>query len=251
MKSFLKKNKKYKKYKKYKNKKTQKFKKKYKNYKNKKTQEFKKFKNYKKYKNKKTIKSKTKKKKTDILSNYKTTVKKYNYKKALVNERRMEDINHRRIYTEYNGINRCCYVNNKTGKRCKNQCVGFKIIKDIVNPNIKKYTFVVQCKKHEKICKKKYLNYKKISDKLYTYKTRDIFKNHNLCKNKNEKEKNKILKNINNVIWKRINYPLNCSYGCLVYPNGSEGYKLMKKKEDYHFHEIYHLIKNKIACKKL
>ena len=204
-----------------------------------------------KSKSKSKFKSKSKSKSnTTRFKNYKTTVKKYNYKKALVNEQDLEDINHRKIYTEYDGINRCCHIDNN-GKRCENKCVGIKIITSFSNPKIQKYTYIVQCKKHEKICKKKNSIYKNISEQLYTTKTRDVFKKHHLCKNKNKNQKKKIIKKIDDVIWKRIHYPLSCNYGCLIYPNGSEGYKLMKKKDNNHFQEIYHLIKNKIACKKL
>ena len=159
------------------------------------------------------------------------------------------DINTRKNITTYNNIFRCCYLL-KNGNRCKNKCVGLKYLKDL-RTNKLKPIFIIQCKKHRKICEKKYTTYKNICNKIYTKKQRKLFLKNNICKNNKHDKNNKIIKNINKCIIGRLDFPIQCTNGCIIYPFTKKSLKLSIKNQKKHFNEIENLINNKITCKKL
>ena len=107
----------------------------------------------------------------------------------------------------------------------------------------------MQCKRHRNICAKKYLKYKNICNKITEKTDRLNFITYNLCKNKTQKERKKIIKNINKCINGRIDYPVNCSNGCIIEPNNIKSLILAKKNDMEHYHEVVKLIKNKLKCK--
>ena len=168
-----------------------------------------------------------------------------NLKTLKKKQRQFSSIKNRKDVTKYNKMYRCCYLL-KNGQRCKNECVGVKKIKS--NKTGQYFTtFVMQCKKHSKLCEKKYLKYKSDCSKVTKNSDRQIFLKNKLCNNKTQKKK-ELIKNINKCINGRVDYPIKCTNGCIVHPYNFKGYKLIKKTDTEHFNEIVNLIKNKLKC---
>lgn len=155
------------------------------------------------------------------------------------------DIKTRKNITKYNNIFRCCYLLNN-GERCKNKCVGLKYLRDL-KTNKYKPIFIMQCKKHRKICEKKYITYKNICNKVYTKKQRKKFLRYNIC---NKYKNNKIIDNINKCALGRLNFPVNCTNGCIIDPFNKKSFELAINNQKKHFFEVENLINNKLTCKK-
>jgi len=130
------------------------------------------------------------------------------------------------------------------GKRCKKNCVGLQYVNDLIT-NKPKPIFIVHCKQHRNMCEKKYLNYKEICNKVYTKKLRKKFLNHSLCNKSNYKTINK---HIDACVKGRLEYPINCTNGCIVNPANLAALHHAIKSQNKHFNEITQLLKNKINC---
>ena len=129
----------------------------------------------------------------------------------------------RKIITRYKNYNRCCYLLNN-GKRCKNPVIGdFKTNKGTM-------AYVMRCKVHGPICKKKYIAYKSVCGKV-------IGNVKNLKRLKTKSAAGNVFKRISlvkNCADGRIDYPKRCMMGCVDYPGSKRAKVLIDKRMKQH-----------------
>lgn len=131
-------------------------------------------------------------------------------------------ITNRETITKYKNYNRCCYLLSN-GKRCSRHAVG------LTKVNNGKSVYVMQCKTHAPICRKKYVTYKSICARVIN-KTSNV-KQLRVRKGGNLFNKIAMVKNCQT---KRIDYPKTCMMGCIKDPGSKLSKSMMQKRMHQH-----------------
>ena len=141
---------------------------------------------------------------------------------STINPYVMTNTRNRQAITRNKNYNRCCYLLNN-GQRCKNPSTGLTKIGN------GKSIYVMQCRVHGPVCRKKYVAYKSICAKVINsvsgLKAGKVKKGGNLFAQ---------ISNVKDCADQRVAYPKRCVGGCMKFPGSREGAAILKKRDGQH-----------------